>query len=201
MKLPKDFIQYKDHGEHMKELLQVKSYDPKIVEQLTQSCEEFVNGINNPDCPLELLYRSGEKLAETICYTKQDLEQTVREVKIQKYLGIDELLGLYFSALANNIIETPRDTITLEPKQLLTGLGAYLREGTLIVGGDVHEYLGFAMSGGAIVTRGSAGEMVGEAMENGKIIVHGKIDSISMVCKGKIYQGGNLVWPNEKEIF
>ena len=127
-------------------------------------------------------------------------------------------VGIYISALCNNLKE---DNIRLRLHDLeptFHFLGYQLPEGkTLVLEGDMGDFIGAGLSGGKLVIEGSTGnwtgvgmmkgELVingyvgqntGEWMRGGEIYVNGQIQGFGKrIFNGRIYQRKKLVYPRE----
>jgi len=214
MKIPKIFTPDKNLDKRIEQLLSekvdMKGHDEKTVGELLKKCRTFINrqaGVSN----LENTYQIGERLADELEFTKEDVEESVQ--RIRHYSEKDRYSGFYFSALINKII-TKKDVVNLNFYEELAGLGAYLKTGTLILDGYVGFALGHCMEGGTIITKKDAGSDVGNGMLNGRIIingntghstgifskggdiiVYGNIEKIADTCKARIFKGDKQIWP------
>ena len=95
-------------------------------------------------------------------------------IKYRKYAPEDNYSGYYFSALINNC--KGNEPIRLEMshyENVLSSLGFRNRNRTIIINGNVGQYLGDEMKGGKIVLTGLAGTDIGYKMSGGEIIVNG----------------------------
>jgi hypothetical protein len=165
-------------------------------------------------------YSSALRMIRDLDYDVDDIEELCMELdkggKIP-YL-ISGPAGIYISALCNNAKE---DTIRLklhEFKRTYHFLGYRLPEGkTLILEGDVGDFIGAGLSGGRLVVEGStgnwagagmmkgelyitehAGQNTGEWMRGGEIHCDGRIRGIGKtIFGGRIYQRGKLIMPHD----
>jgi hypothetical protein len=128
--------------------------------------------------------------------------------------------GIYISALVNHI---PQDSIVLGLKdyeRTFHFLGFRLPEGkSLILQGDVGDFIGAGLAGGRLVVEGSTrnwcgagmmkgeifvsshtGQKTGEWMRGGEIHVDGNIWSTGKsIFGGKIYNRGKIIIPKETD--
>ena len=128
--------------------------------------------------------------------------------------------GIYVSALCNNVKDERIDLKLFELKRTFHFLGYRLPEGkTLILDGNVGDFIGTGISGGNLIVKGSTGnwagagmlkgqihikehtgQNTGEWMKGGEIRVDGHIRGIGKsIAGGHIYQGEKMVFPQEKE--
>lgn len=170
MKLPQSFIPNKDLEKITKRILKKKEYHPEKTAELLKSCEEFLQE-QDKKC-VEDTYILGQKIANGLSYTKKNLEEISRKIIIKR--EEDRYLGFYLSALINKIIKEEHKII-LNPRAKLTGLGAYLKEGTLIIKGSTQNYTGAFMSGGVMLVKGNVEELTGYYKEGGAIIIEGEV--------------------------
>jgi len=157
------------------------------VDNLLESCKRFIE-LKEKHKELVGLYRLSDDLSKRIRYDKHDLEDLSKMLPNENHLS----LGLYFSALVNKIIQED-DVITLKFNYALSGIGAYLERGNLIIKGDVSSYTGWHMSGGKLIIEGNTSNMAGDFMEGGEIIIEGNAGPLlghSMIS-GKIVIKGN----------
>lgn len=185
MKIPKTFTPDKNLEEYVERLLSekpdLKSYNENTVRIILKKCRAFLDkqtDISN----LSRVYQLGEDLVQELDYTKGDLEEASQRIEL--YSKEDRYAGFYFSALINKII-TEQEVINLKFYEELSGAGACLKTGTLIIDGYVRFALGHCMEGGEILTKKDAGIDVGNGMVNGRIIVKGDVgDSVGIFSKG-----------------
>jgi len=195
MKLPKIFRPKKDMEKNIQQLLKEPKHDEKNVENLFDECEKFLEQqkeILNHYTVREL----GKLLVKHYDepYTKEDLEFLSRNLK---YEHSQDYMGYYLSLLVNKII-TKKDKINLKLNIKLNYMGAHLREGTLIIDGDVNNMVGLNMTGGKMIINGDVGAHLGVDMHDGIIVINGKIDHISDFCYGEIYQNGKIIQYKKK---
>jgi hypothetical protein len=155
-------------------------------------------------------------------YDQDDIEEFCAELDSAQKIPymISGPAGIYLSALINH---APEDRIALRPKDfdrmfhfmgyrlpesktlILQGnvgdfVGAGLSGGRLVVEGSVGNWCGAGMMNGEILVTGYAGQKTGEWMRGGEIHVDGSIGSLGRSrFGGKIYQRGKLVVPQELE--
>jgi len=214
MKLPKSFRPEKNLENSLENLIKGKGYDPKVVHQLVEGYDEFntKRQVSKPN--FEERYKAALELASEFSYTKKDLEIAIGRMKEQGYAT----LGIYMSALVNNIIQKD-DVISLFPHVRLTNFGCYMDKGTvhlyeeigshlgeemtggkIIVKGDVGDHTGFCMKGGKIIVEGNTGVSTGFGMENGEIIVQGNTGtSLGVNATGgiiRVYGEIGQIFPN-----
>lgn len=222
MKIPKAFTLEKNLEESIKRLMNKPECEE--LPYLLASCGEFIKEIIDLN-EYTFMYYIGLNIARKMKYTKEEVEglsRTITDLKEvkpmfnklssyiessdakNKILDVDKyinhcipLLGLYLSALVNNII-TKHDIVILNPETRLTGLGAFLEKGTIRVKSESGIFTGFHMVGGKLIIEGNAGEYTGIFMKKGEIHVYGEnftTTDISPVCEGRIYHKNRLVWP------
>ncbi|MDP2906415.1 MAG: hypothetical protein Q8O03_00595 [Nanoarchaeota archaeon] len=214
MKIPKAFTPDKNLEKHIERLLSekpnLKSYNETTVRILLKKCRTFLDKQEDIEKLLSL-YQVGENLAKELNYTKGDVEEASQRIETNS--KEDKYSGFYLSALVNKII-TEQEVINLKFYGELSGAGAYLKTGTLIIDGYVNFALGHCMEGGEIITKKDAGNDVGNGMisgriivkgdvghgigifsEGGDIVVYGNIGKIADHCKAKIFKGDKQVWP------
>jgi len=126
--------------------------------------------------------------------------------------------GIYISALCNNSKEENIRLRLNEFKRTYHFLGYRLPEGkTLVLEGDVGDFIGAGLPGGRLVVEGStgnwagagmmkgelfitehAGQNTGEWMRGGEIHCEGRIRGIGKtIFGGRIYQRGKLIMPHD----
>jgi hypothetical protein len=167
-------------------------------------------------------YRAALKGIQEIPYSQDDIEEFCAELDSSNKVPymISGPAGIYVSALVNTCQE---DRIVLrlrDYQRTFHFLGYRLPEGkTLILKGDVGDFIGAGLSGGRLVVEGSTGnwcgggmmkgeifvteytgQNTGEWMRGGEIHVEGQIRSKGKTMfGGKIYQRGKLIVPQEPE--
>jgi hypothetical protein len=161
-------------------------------------------------------YTAAVSKVRDLHYNQDDIEDFCAELDSAKRIPytISGPAGIYLSALINH---APEERIVLRPQDFDRSfhfLGYRLPEGkTLILQGNVGDFIGAGLSGGHLVVEGSVGNWCGAGMMNGEILVTGcvgqktgewmrggeiQVDgSIGSVGRGrfggKIYQRGKLV--------
>ena len=126
--------------------------------------------------------------------------------------------GIYLSALCNNAKEEKIRLRLYELKRTFHFLGYRLPEGkTLVLEGEVGDFIGAGLSGGKLVIEGSTGnwagagmmkgelfitehtgQNTGEWMRGGEIHVDGRIRGVGKtIFGGRIYQRGKLILPHD----
>jgi hypothetical protein len=166
-------------------------------------------------------YSAAIRTVEKLDYDIDDIEELCLELDREgriPYL-ISGPAGIYLSALCNN---AGAENIRLrlhELKRTFHFLGYRLPQGkTLILQGDVGDFIGAGLSGGKLVVEGSTGNWagagmmdgeihitghtgrnMGEWMGGGEIHVEGYIGGIGKSIRGgRIYQQGNLIRPYDR---
>lgn len=217
MKIPKTFTPDKNLDKHIERLLSKKEdlknyeyYDENNVVILLKKCKKFIDkqtGMSH----LDSIHLVGERLADELEFTKKDIEEAIQ--RITPYGKECNYSGFYFSALINKVIEE-QDVINLTFYEKLSGIGAYLKTGTLIIDGYVEFALGHCMEGGTIIIKKDAGTDVGNGMlggnirisgdtgkdlgifsKGGDITVYGKIGKIADTCRARVFTKYKQVWP------
>jgi len=181
LKLPKIFTRRKKSNKRVKKILKEK-YSPYTLTELVQSCDEFLS--KDLFFPASM-YETGLELAEKIDYNRADLK------KLCGKLVDRPELGLYVSALVNKIIKET-EVMELDFKDEFNGLGAYLKQGTLIIN-NAKYFAGYHMEGGKIIIRNDASDRVGWKMKGGNIFIKGDagLDTGGYMENGLIYVKGN----------
>lgn len=213
MKPPKTFTPEKNLDKQVERLLKkpdLESYNEATVKILLKKCRTFIDKqteISN----LLRIYQVGEDLSQELDFTKYDVEELAQ--RIESNNKEDEYAGFYLSALVNKTL-TGNNVIKLKFYGELSGVGAYLKTGTLIVDGYVNFALGHCMEGGNIIVKNGAGNDVGNGMlggsiiingdvgtstgifsKGGDIVIYGGIGKIADSCKARIFQKGKKIWP------
>lgn len=188
MKIPKTFVSEKELGLNK---VYVKSKSSKNLDNLLRGCENFLEKQKSMQ-GIEAKYEAGFRAAEEdrmwytkLCYTKKDLQNLVEELTVDE--ENDCHAGVYVSVLLNNLIRE-KEVIVLKPKAALTGLGAGMRTGTLVIKGDVADNTGIYLRGGKVIVEGNAGRGTGHCMGLGEIQVRGH----SKGWTGYGVQGGKI---------
>jgi len=217
MKLPKIFKPKKNLENLTKSLIK---NSPTVLKML-DGCEEFLQ--NKKNKTFENKYLQGELIAKKITYTKRELEELSKVIVLeQKEKGPsniynDPSIGIYLSALVNKVIKN-EDMIMLSVSTEFSGLGSYMKQGVVIVRGDLGDYTCNNMEGGLMVVKGNTkgntanymsggklmidgnvGWFTGWGMKKGEVYIEGTVSHISPNCKGKIYNKDELIWPESKE--
>jgi hypothetical protein len=164
-------------------------------------------------------YSLAEKRIEEIHYTAEDIEEFCYALDRSDQIPylITGPAGVYLSALCNHATE---DTITLHLQdvtvkinllgyRLPTGKDLHI-EGNLgdftgigLDGGDLHvkgsckNYTGAGMKRGTINVANNLGFNTGHGMTGGEIHVGGRIKGLGKAVGGKIFEGEQVVFPNE----
>nr|HID59373.1 hypothetical protein [Desulfobacterales bacterium] len=163
-------------------------------------------------------YEAALKSIRDLHYDQDDIEEFCAELDSSHKIPymISGPAGIYISALVNHS-EEDRIVLRLQDYQrVFHFLGYRLPEGkTLVLQGDVGDFIGAGLSGGRLVVEGStgnwcgagmmrgeilvsehAGQKTGEWMRGGEIHVDGMIRSVGKTLfGGRIYRRGRLVSP------
>jgi formylmethanofuran dehydrogenase subunit C len=163
-------------------------------------------------------YSAAAKSIQDLSYDQDDIEDFCAEIDNSEKIPyiISGPAGIYVSALINHVKED-RMTLRLEDyQQTYHFLGYRLPEGkTLVLQGNVGDFIGAGLSGGHLVVEGSTGNWcgagmtrgeilitgftglnTGEQMRGGEIHVDGRIRSVGRtIFGGRIYQRGQLIAP------
>jgi formylmethanofuran dehydrogenase subunit C len=165
-------------------------------------------------------YSAAVKSIRELEYDSDDVDEFCSELDSSKKIPymISGPAGIYVSALVNHVQE---DRIVLRLKdyqRTFHFLGYRLPEGkTLVLQGDVGDFIGAGLSGGRLVAEGSTGNWCGAGMMKGEIIitehtgqntgewmrggeihVDGRIRSVGKTLfGGRIYQKGKLLVPQD----
>ena len=165
-------------------------------------------------------YSSALRTIRDLDYDIDDIEELCLE--LDKGGRIPYLIsgpaGIYLSALCNNAKEENIRLRLHELKRTFHFLGYRLPEGkTLVLEGDVGDFIGAGLSGGKLIVEGSTGnwagagmmkgelfitehtgQNTGEWMRGGEVHVDGRIRGIGKtVFGGRIYQRGKLILPHD----
>lgn len=167
-------------------------------------------------------YSAAVKSIRELQYDSDDIEEFCAELDSSNKIPymISGPAGIYLSALVNHAQE---DRIVLPLKdyqRTFHFVGYRLPDGkTLILQGDVGDFVGAGLSGGRLVVEGSvgnwcgagmmkgeiqvmenSGQNTGEWMRGGEIHVEGRIRSVGKTLfGGRIFQRGKLVMPQESD--
>jgi hypothetical protein len=165
-------------------------------------------------------YTAAVNTVTDLHYDQDDIEEFCAELDTAKKIPymISGPAGIYLSALINH---APEERIVIKPQDfgrtfhflgyrlpesktlVLEGnvgdfVGAGISGGRLVVEGSVGNWCGAGMMNGEILVTGSAGQRTGEWMRGGEIHVDGSIESLGRGrLGGKIYQRGKLMNPDE----
>jgi len=198
MKLPKSFRPDKNLEDKTEQLIKnpksLIPHDPEKVLQIVKKSEYYLDQLKAKHRAFVDMYRLATWLTEDLKYTQPDIEEFTRN--IMKKEEDDKFLGFYLSALINKIIQKD-DIMNLTLNTYLTGVGAYLQKGTMIVEGNAGRFTGYGMEDGEIIVEGNAGNYTGHEMTGGKIFVNGKIGILDENCKGTIYNKGKKMRPKK----
>lgn len=163
-------------------------------------------------------YGAAVKNIRDLDYDQEDIEEFCAEMDSSKRIPymISGPAGIYVSALVNYSQE---DSIVLRTKdyqRTFHFFGYRLPEGkTLVLQGDVGDFIGAGLSGGRLVVEGTtgnwcgagmmkgdifvsgcSGQNTGEWIRGGEIRVDGRIRSLGETrYGGRIYEAGKLVAP------
>jgi len=163
-------------------------------------------------------YENVIKNIQDIEYDQDDIEDFCLELDSSDKIPymITGPAGIYISALINHSRENRIELKLQDYQRTYHFLGYRLPEGkTLVLQGDMGDFIGAGLAGGHLVVEGSTrnwcgagmtkgeilvtghtGQKTGEWMRGGKIDVDGPIHSIGTVhYGGKIYRQGNLIVP------
>lgn len=193
MKLPKTFRPDKDLEDKIDKLLVKQDSSSGKVENLFSFCELFLKGVPNYKDLSEVCdFASG--MIERVDFTKKDVEEfSKRLYEKEEY----DKSGFFLSALINKVIEE-KDTLILKGNYTLSGVGAKLAKGNLVIEGNLGYFSGLLMTGGTITVGGSTKDFTGMGMDGGIIKVEGVLGkgAGSFGEGGKIYQKGRKVYPH-----
>ncbi|MBU4502539.1 MAG: hypothetical protein KKA79_08125 [Nanoarchaeota archaeon] len=218
MKFPKSFRPEKDLDKKIEELINLdknldKSFErpnPGAVKRLLDSCEEYVEIINSKS-DSRGVNREAYYLAKRMDYTLEDLKILAQCFRVRDDTYLD--VGFYLSSMTNKVVPEWGST-TLVVNEALNGIGAFLKnisltiegnvycfagahmlEGELIIKGNSGLFTGYGMSGGEIIVKGNCGINTGCLMKGGILRVEGNIERIFDNCQGTVYQKGEQVRP------
>lgn len=165
-------------------------------------------------------YSAAVKSIRDLQFDQEDIEEFCEEMDGSSRIPymISGPAGIYVSALINHCQE---ERIVLKPKdhqRMFHFFGYRLPEGkTLVLQGDVGDFIGAGLSGGRLVVEGSTGNWCGAGMTKGEIFVtgytgqntggwmrggeirvDGRIRSIGENrYGGRIYEAGKLIIPKD----
>ena len=166
-------------------------------------------------------YSSALQTIQDLNYDIDDIEELCLELSKGKKIPylISGPAGVYISALCNNVKEEIIHLRLNDLEQTFHFLGYRLpEEKTLILEGDMGDFIGAGLSGGKLMVKGSAGnwtgvgmmkgeilitgyagQNTGEWMRGGEIHVDGQIQGIGKrIFDGCIYQRERLVFPRDQ---
>lgn len=186
--IPKNFIPQKETKKFTEKLLEGKvGVFNETLEELLKGLETFLNG--------HISYGHAELIAVGIEYSKADLQQFCERLgDYEEHVGFHNA-GFYLSALVNKVIGKGEEIRLKLPntKKKLESVGNRMRQGKLIILGDVGDDAAYGMRGGELVIFGSTGCGVGCNMVAGKVHAY-KIGGVSRWReRGEIYEAGSLV--------
>jgi len=190
MKLPKTFVPDKNLKKDLEKLLHrpKKEENPEVLQELMMGAKAYFS--REKKLGMEQAYETALEIAENIDYSQEDIKSLGRIMVIPDYL----YLGIYFSALVNNI-SNRNSVIELKFQNILSGLGLFMKEGTLIIDGDAGYDTGCFMTGGKIIVKGNTSRAIGPWSEGGEIHLEGKYETLGALCQSRIYQRGKLIHP------
>jgi len=194
LKIPKSFVSDGNLDKNIAKLVLTKpKYNPSRVNELLESCDEFVDRMKKGDVGTRDNYPIAEEIVKKLDYTKEDLEALcnylwVEDIKKKYPYHCPERLGFYLSALINKVVPKG-DSIRLKLNDKLDGIGAYLDGIKLTIDGNCFRYAGFEMKSGEMIVKGDAGAFTGQDMNGGKLIVEGNVDRFA----GYSMRGGGLI--------
>jgi hypothetical protein len=165
-------------------------------------------------------YTAAARSIRDLDYDSDDIEEFCAELDSSNKIPymISGPAGIYLSALVNHAPEDRLELRLRDYQRTFHFLGYRLPEGkTLVLQGDVGDFIGAGLSGGQLVVEGSAGnwcgagmmtgeivvtehtgQNTGEWMRGGEIQVDGRIRSLGKTFfGGKIYKRGKLIMPQE----
>lgn len=165
-------------------------------------------------------YNAAVKGIQELKYDQDDIEEFCAELDRSDKIPylISGPAGIYVSAMINNSPEDHIDMSLKDYQRSFNFFGYRLPEGkTLVLKGNVGDFVGAGMAGGRLVVEGSAGSWCGAGMMKGEIFVTGdtgqntgdwmrggeiRVDGRirntgKTLFGGKIYEQGKLVMPQE----
>jgi len=187
MRLPKTFVPQKNLDRKIESLIEKPNlrykYNPGVVEELLVLGEEFLRTCTDEDVYKKKVYEKGVNLAGRISYSSKDVEELGNRIKP----GTTKILGVYISALVNKVIKE-KETIVLDLKAELDGIGINFKRGKLVVKGDTNDYTAYHMAGGKMIVKGDTNDHTADYMESGNFMVEGSVND----CTGCFMGGGKL---------
>ncbi len=135
-------------------------------------------------------YKTAIETINKIKYTKDGV------IGFCNLLGGDRkgIVGLYISALINNIIKE-NEKIVIRPNLILNCWGYRHSKGILVIEGHAGDFTGSLMSGGELIIEGNTGRYSCSGMRGGKLVVNGKMMSIAFDVNG------GEIWECNRKIY
>lgn len=138
-------------------------------------------------------------------YDQDDIEAFCSELNSSNKVPymISGPAGIYISALVNNSREDRIVLALRDFERTFHFLGYRLPEGkTLVLEGDVGDFIGAGLFGGRLIVQGSVGNWCGAGMTKGEILVSGRTGQKT----GEWMRGGEIhvegrVWGTGKSLF
>jgi hypothetical protein len=166
-------------------------------------------------------YSAALRTVQKIDYDIDDIEEVCLELDKESRIPylISGPAGIYISALCNNAKEERMCLRLYELKRTFHFLGYRLPAGkTLILQGNLGDFIGAGLSGGKLIVEGSTGNWAGagmmdgelhikentgrnmaEWMSGGEIHVDGHIGGIGRSIRGgRVYHHGDLIRPHDE---
>lgn len=181
-RIPKDLLKKK------KQLMQVSS--PNL-EALLEGCEEFLAGEGTLFAAVDII--------SDINYTREDLQPFCSHLIKYECSENFKSLGKFLSVLVNKIIKKDEEIRLYLPGThvKLYRVGMALRQGRLVIVGDVGDCTGAWMLDGELVIEGRSGLDTGYGMAGGKLYakeIEGLSDNYNYNF-GEIYEEGIKLRP------
>jgi len=180
MKIPNTFRPEKNLQKNLEDLMSKTAYDKRKIKRFLQSSEEFIR-MYNQTSDLTSIYTKSLKLADKLKYELKDVEVFSQVVE-------EQVLGLYLTALAQNMIKED-DKVIFKPNMMLNWLGTFWKKGTLVIENDVDTNVGSFMEGGNIIVFGNAQDSAGTLMKGGELKIYGCVQN----HLGDRMSGGKIV--------
>jgi hypothetical protein len=166
-------------------------------------------------------YSAALRSVQKIDYDIDDIEEVCLELEKESRIPylVSGPAGIYISALCNNAKEERIHLRLYELKRTFHFLGYRLPEGkTLVLEGNLGDFIGAGLSGGRLIVEGSTGNWagagmmdgelhikentgrnMGEWMSGGEIHVDGYIGGIGRSIRGgRVYHHGELIRPYDR---